>query len=77
MNTNTISPRELGKPMTRVDGRLKVTGTARYAAEFGNSNVLFAFAVKSTIGKGRIASIMLPSPSQPRAYASCSRIATR
>jgi len=57
MKTNTISPRELGKPITRVDGRLKVTGAARYAAEFGRPNILVAFAVKSTIGKGRIASM--------------------
>jgi xanthine dehydrogenase YagR molybdenum-binding subunit len=57
MTTKTFSPRELGKPMTRVDGRLKVTGGARYAAEFNPTGVLYAFAVKSSISNGRIVSI--------------------
>ena len=57
MIPKTIFPRELGKPMTRVDGRLKVTGAARYAAEFGPSGALFAYALKSSIANGRIASI--------------------
>ena len=57
MSTNTISPRELGKPMTRVDGRLKVTGAARYAAENSPPGVLHAFALASTISNGRIVSL--------------------
>ncbi|HEX4342077.1 MAG TPA: xanthine dehydrogenase family protein molybdopterin-binding subunit, partial [Verrucomicrobiae bacterium] len=57
MSVKTITPRELGKPMTRVDGRLKVTGAARYAAEFNPAGVLQAVALKSSISNGRIASI--------------------
>ncbi|MDB5360220.1 MAG: aldehyde oxidase and xanthine dehydrogenase, molybdopterin binding [Rhodospirillales bacterium] len=44
---------------SRVDGRLKVTGGARYAAEFApaQDNVLHAVLVQSTIAAGRVASI--------------------
>jgi xanthine dehydrogenase YagR molybdenum-binding subunit len=54
---NAISPRVLGKPINRVDGRLKVTGKAPYAAEFTPKGVCYAFAVKSTISHGRITAI--------------------
>ncbi len=57
MNTSTLSPRVLGQPMNRVDGRLKVTGAAQYAAEFSPPGVCHAFALKSTISQGRIASL--------------------
>lgn len=50
-------PRVLGQPITRVDGRLKVTGAARYAAEFNPARTLYAFALKSPIANGRISSI--------------------
>ncbi len=56
-NTKTLTPRVLGQPMTRVDGRLKVTGAAKYAAEFNPPGVLHAFALKSTISNGRIAAL--------------------
>ncbi len=56
-NTNTLAPRELGKPMTRVDGRLKVTGAAKYAAEFNPPGVLHGVALKSTISNGHIISL--------------------
>ena len=45
---------EIGKPIDRVDGRLKVTGAAKYAAEFNQSNMAYAFPVSSTIAKGTI-----------------------
>ncbi|MCA9155164.1 MAG: hypothetical protein KDA38_10280, partial [Planctomycetales bacterium] len=44
----------IGRPMSRVDGRLKVTGGARYAAEFQVNNVAYGVLVPSTIAKGRI-----------------------
>jgi xanthine dehydrogenase YagR molybdenum-binding subunit len=47
----------IGKPVSRVDGRQKVTGQATYAAEFGMQDVAYAAAVRSTIACGRIASI--------------------
>src|SRR6202050_4330549 len=47
----------VGKPIDRVDGRLKVTGGARYAYEIQQQNVLYGFAVEASIGKGTIRSI--------------------
>lgn len=43
--------------MDRTDGRLKVTGAARYAAEFPMKNLAHAVVVRSTIARGRIQSI--------------------
>src|ERR1700712_4885641 len=39
----------VGAPLDRVDGRLKVTGAARYAAEFPTANVAHAVIVTSTV----------------------------
>jgi xanthine dehydrogenase YagR molybdenum-binding subunit len=47
----------VGKPVDRVDGRLKVTGGARYAYEMQQQNVLYGFVVEASIGKGTIRSI--------------------
>jgi xanthine dehydrogenase YagR molybdenum-binding subunit len=52
MTTNVI-----GKPVTRVDGRDKVTGRARYAAEFNQPDQAYAVIVNATVGLGRIAAI--------------------
>jgi xanthine dehydrogenase YagR molybdenum-binding subunit len=46
----------VGKPLDRVDGRLKVTGGARYAYEI-QQNTLYGFVVEASIGKGKIKSI--------------------
>src|SRR6202161_2582925 len=46
-----------GQPISRVDGRLKVTGGARYAYEMQQENVLYGFVVEASIGKGTIRSI--------------------
>src|SRR5260221_5532816 len=47
----------VGKPIDRVDGRLKVTGGARYAYEMQQDNVLYGFVVEASIGKGTIQAI--------------------
>src|SRR5439155_1088873 len=47
----------IGKPVDRVDGRLKVTGGARYAAEAQVENVTHGVLVTSTIAKGKIRNI--------------------
>ncbi len=47
----------IGKPVERIDGRLKVTGGARYAAEFKHTGVTYGVLVMSTIANGRITSI--------------------
>jgi xanthine dehydrogenase YagR molybdenum-binding subunit len=49
--------RIVGKPLDRVDGRLKVTGGARYAFETPPESVLYGFVVEASIGKGTIRSI--------------------
>ena len=45
----------IGKPVSRVDGPLKVQGEARFAAEFALEGMVYAALVFSTIPKGRIA----------------------
>jgi xanthine dehydrogenase YagR molybdenum-binding subunit len=47
----------IGKPQNRVDGRLKVTGQAKYAAEYEAPDLLFAYVVPATVAAGRILSI--------------------
>jgi xanthine dehydrogenase YagR molybdenum-binding subunit len=47
----------IGKPLERVDGRAKVTGAARYAAEHDQPNQAYAVIAGSTIGLGRITSV--------------------
>jgi len=47
----------VGKPIDRADGRLKLTGQARYAAENSPPNLAHAMVVSSTISKGRIKDI--------------------
>src|SRR6267142_6903071 len=44
----------LGVPTSRVDGRLKVTGTAKYAAEYNLRGLAHGVVVSSAIAKGRI-----------------------
>lgn len=48
---------EVGKPIDRVDGRLKVTGAAKYAAEFNQTNMAYAFPVRATVANGTITRI--------------------
>jgi xanthine dehydrogenase YagR molybdenum-binding subunit len=52
-----IAARAIGAPLDRADGKLKVTGAARYAFEQPVENVAYLAAVQSTIAKGRIVSI--------------------
>ena len=46
-----------GTPQRRVDGVLKVTGHAAYAADFPVADLLYGFVVTSAIAKGRIVRI--------------------
>lgn len=52
-DTNTV----VGKPLNRVDGYLKVTGGARYAAEFPIAKMTYGVTIQSGIAKGKIAQI--------------------
>jgi xanthine dehydrogenase YagR molybdenum-binding subunit len=47
----------IGRPLERLDGRLKVTGGAKYASEMPAANVAHAVMVTSTIARGRILSM--------------------
>ena len=47
----------IGTPTSRVDGRAKVTGAAKYAAEFSADGLVHGCIVGSTIAKGRIVRI--------------------
>lgn len=51
-NTSSI-----GKPVSRLEGHLKVTGSAKYAGEYEADDLLYGYVVNSTITKGRIKSI--------------------
>jgi len=44
----------IGQPTRRVDGRLKVTGQAKYAAEYDTPDLLHGYIVSSSIPAGRI-----------------------
>jgi xanthine dehydrogenase YagR molybdenum-binding subunit len=47
----------IGKEEKRVDGRAKVTGQARYSADFNQPHQAYAVIVGATIGLGRITSM--------------------
>jgi xanthine dehydrogenase YagR molybdenum-binding subunit len=44
----------IGVPVSRVDGRMKVTGAAKYAAEYNVPGLLHGYVIGSPIAKGRI-----------------------
>jgi xanthine dehydrogenase YagR molybdenum-binding subunit len=47
----------IGQPISRFDGRLKVTGTARYTSDIAIAGALQAALVSSTIANGSISSL--------------------
>ena len=47
----------IGNPIDRVDGLLKVTGKAKYAAEFNVAGLVYGMPVRATISKGSVSSI--------------------
>ncbi|WP_339038583.1 xanthine dehydrogenase family protein molybdopterin-binding subunit [Bradyrhizobium symbiodeficiens] len=47
----------VGTPTSRVDGRAKVTGAAKYAGEFSANGLVHGFVVEATIPRGRIVRI--------------------
>ena len=55
MNRAAPEPRRnMGEPLPRVDGRLKVTGEAHYGSDYPVANPAYAFLITSAIAKGRI-----------------------
>ncbi len=57
IENNSLGEQIVGKPLNRIDGRQKVTGTAPYAAEFDLPNLARAVIIESTIARGSIVSI--------------------
>src|ERR1700694_4437141 len=57
MNKKTPNKPSSKDGMNRVDGRAKVTGAAKYAAEFNVKGLVYGVLVGSTITKGSIKSI--------------------
>src|SRR5262245_2876290 len=53
----TSSP--IGQPIARIDGLLKVTGAAKYAAEFARPRLAYGALIQSTIANGRVVKIDL------------------
>ncbi|WP_406151360.1 xanthine dehydrogenase family protein molybdopterin-binding subunit [Streptomyces sp. NBC_01012] len=51
------SPRALGAPVARREGRDKVTGTARYAAEHTAPDLLYGWPVPATVASGRVTAV--------------------
>lgn len=55
--SQTYADHHVGNPRSRVDGRAKVTGGAKYAAEFTAPDLAHGYVVSSAIAKGRVAAI--------------------
>ncbi|RZJ67492.1 MAG: xanthine dehydrogenase family protein molybdopterin-binding subunit [Flavobacterium sp.] len=47
----------VGQPVNRLEGKLKVTGAAKYAADYDVPDLLIGYVVNSTITKGKILKI--------------------
>ena len=55
---NGTSPHGIiGRPVPRIDGPLKTTGTAQYAADFHLPGTVYAVPVQATVGNGTIRSL--------------------
>nr|WP_294924372.1 xanthine dehydrogenase family protein molybdopterin-binding subunit [uncultured Flavobacterium sp.] len=44
----------IGKPISRLEGHLKVTGNAKYAGEYDAPDLLYGYVLNSSITKGKI-----------------------
>lgn len=58
----------IGADVTRIDGRLKVTGAATYAGEHAIANRTYGIPVVSTVGSGTVSSIDTPRRNACREY---------
>ena len=46
-----MSTAHIGQPVNRVDGRAKVTGEAKYAAEYATPGLAYGWVVSSPIAR--------------------------
>ena len=56
----------IGQPLTRLDGVLKVTGRARYAADSHPPGMLYAVLAVSSIARGRVVFLDVPAAKAQR-----------
>src|SRR5438094_10679058 len=52
-----MSTAHIGKPISRVDGRAKVTGQAKYAGEHPAPDLAYGVVISSPVAKGQITRI--------------------
>jgi xanthine dehydrogenase YagR molybdenum-binding subunit len=57
--TPIVASPAIGQPLARVDGKLKVTGAAKYSAEFARPRLAYGTLIQSTIANGRVSRIDL------------------
>lgn len=57
MSAGIVKPGAIGQPFSRVDGRLKTTGAATFAAEYKVENIAHGALVFSRIARGKIKNI--------------------
>ena len=57
MSEATSRAPSVGELLDRIDGRLKVTGGAKYAVEFPLANMAHAVLITSSIANGRVKQI--------------------
>src|SRR5207248_2639466 len=55
--TTPMTTAHIGKPISRVDGRAKVTGGAKYAAEYNVPNLAYGWVISSAAARGKITAI--------------------
>ncbi|HEX2815242.1 MAG TPA: xanthine dehydrogenase family protein molybdopterin-binding subunit, partial [Phenylobacterium sp.] len=58
-DTGNLQGRLIGKPATRIEGALKVTGQARFASDEAPANPAYAVLVTSAIARGRVRGMKL------------------
>jgi xanthine dehydrogenase YagR molybdenum-binding subunit len=51
------SQSSIGKPVSRLEGKLKVTGAAKYSGDYAVEGLLYGYVVNSAITKGKITRI--------------------
>ncbi|RYE10929.1 MAG: xanthine dehydrogenase family protein molybdopterin-binding subunit, partial [Sphingobacteriaceae bacterium] len=57
MTENSTIKTAIGQPISRVEAKEKVTGSAKYAAEYVFKDISYGVVITSTITKGRILKI--------------------
>jgi len=57
MGATNLLDKAIGQPINRIEGRAKITGGAKYAADYHFKNMAYGVMVTSAITKGRIVEI--------------------